>query len=100
MVPQTAVLIATTTVSVGLVGWLCTSGKSWAAWVGSGLCIMNVCAASFGLRGEPLVYRDLYLAHNLYLSFTVHLFITLSYLSQLLLFVFAIRQKRPNERRR
>jgi len=93
MAPMAALILISSLIIPGIFGWLCLRGKRWAAWVGLIMNLPKVVSAFSGMIGMPLSFQAYYARYSPYLSFTVHLFIFVCALSQLILYVFAVSQK-------
>ncbi len=93
MAPTAVVVLTSSLIIPGIFGWLCLHGKLWAAWIGLLMNIPKVVSAFSGMIGMPLSFQAYYAKYSPYLSFTVHLFIFVCALSQLILYVFALHQR-------
>ena len=92
MAPMAVLVLISSLIIPGIFGWLCLRGKRWAAWVGLLLNLPKVVSAFSGMIGMPLSFQAYYAKYSPYLSFTVHLFIFVCALSQMLLYLCAVSQ--------
>ena len=86
---DTFTILLTSTIPLGVLGWLCLQGKRYAIVIGLILCLPSLFAAICGMAGMPLAFKDLYHSHDIFFCFEIHLFIFLGYVTQQLLFIFA-----------
>lgn len=86
---DTFFVLLTSTIPMGVVGWLCLQGKRYAIFIGLILCLPSLFAAICGMAGRPLAFKDLYLSRDIFFCFDIHLFIFLGYATQQILFLFA-----------
>ena len=95
MLPGALTLVVTSFLLPAFFGWLCVKKIYWAAWVGVLLNTPKVLTSFSGMVGRPILFREYYDSYAPYLCFTVNLFIFLCVASQLALYVFAIKQRKP-----
>jgi len=79
-----------------VVSWFCLRGKHWAPWIGAVLAATNLHGPIKACLGEPTMFRSIYESNNPYLSFLVHLVMSIIFLIQLALFVCAIIKNMTN----
>ena len=95
MAGEVGMMLLTSTIPMGIIGWLCMKQKRWAIGVGLAVNCLIITAAILGMLGRPLAFQALYRTLNIYVCFTIHLFIFLAYAFQQILFLFAWFATRP-----
>lgn len=86
MLPQLALIAATTSLTTILFGVFCVRGHRWAVWLGASLAAINLSAPLIALLDKPPLFRDIYQSNEPYFSFQIHLVIAMTFLLQLTLY--------------
>lgn len=91
MVPQAISLVLTSIFLPGIIGWICWSGRTWAAVGGFLLNLPKALVYGSGMLGHPMMFQRYYEHYSSYLTFSVHLFFFICTATQMILYLFAIR---------
>ena len=88
--PQVAAVAFLIHLPLGLTGWWTLNGKRWAAWLGLVMTAFHVPPLVLAIVVEPMLFRELYLAHDPYFSFNSHFIVLICFVVQLFLFGCAV----------
>lgn len=92
---DTAMILSTVTIPISLLGWFCPRNHRLGILAAIILSVPSLIAASSGLIGTPLAFKEFYQSVNPFVGFEIHLFIFFGYALQVLLFSFALPKTAP-----
>lgn len=90
MLPELIWIAATTSLTTVVIGVISIFGVRWASWVGAALAAFNLWPALVALFYKPTFFSQIYENSEPYFTFKIHLVISLVFICQLVLYLFAI----------